>query len=341
MDVEVSPADALNAVVVRPVEPGEVPRWLELMRAHHYLGFKKSAGKRILYVATINDEWVALLSWAAAALHVKCRDQWIGWDKAVKRLRLKQVTGNTRFLMLPGRSVKNLASRILALNLQRLCNDWRSVHGYEILLAETFVDPERFRGTCYLAQGWTPLGCTSGFGHDPRGGYALHGKPKLMLVRQLMPDAVSRLRSPLIDDKKTRSKIIVDVTKLPLEDLVESMRQLPRIRVRQGVRFSEARLLALTTCALLSGVTGYRDLTRYAKAMRPYELNRLGLRHDKTPSVWVLWRLLKRVDADRFDRHVTDWLARVRPSDAMNDFLAARDGTMPLPLLTALRKNCG
>ena len=99
-----------------------------------------------------------------------------------------------------------------------------------------------------------------------------------MLVRQLTPNTLPRLRSPLIDDPKATPKIVIDVTKLPLEDLVESMRQLPRIRARQGLWFSEPRLLALTTCALLSGVTGYRDLTRYAKKMQPYDLQRLGLR---------------------------------------------------------------
>jgi hypothetical protein len=120
MDVELNNKTLLAAVVVRPIEAHELPRWLELVRAHHYLGFGKSAGKRILYVATIDGEWAALLSWAAAALHVRCRDQWIGWDKAVKRRRLKQITNNTRFLILPGVHVKNLASRVLALNLRRI-----------------------------------------------------------------------------------------------------------------------------------------------------------------------------------------------------------------------------
>lgn len=340
MDVELNNKAPLAAVVVRPIEAHELPRWLELVRAHHYLGFGKSAGKRILYVATIDGEWAALLSWAAAALHVRCRDQWIGWDKAVKRRRLKQITNNTRFLILPGVHVKNLASRVLALNLRRIRDDWHAQHGYEILLAETFVDPERYRGTCYLAQGWTPLGLTDGFGHDPRGAYARHGKPKIMLVRQLVPDATQRLRSLLNSDNDT-PQIIIDVAKLPLDDLVEHMRQIPRVRTQPGQWYPEARLLALTTCALLSGVTGYRAVARYAKTIEPHHLKRLGIKRDRTPSVWVIWRLLKRVDADLFDRHVTEWLKRVRPSEALNDILAALGGGKPLPLLTSLRSNCG
>jgi len=340
MDVDANNDAALHAVVVRPIEASELPRWLELMRAHHYLGFGKSAGKRIFYVATVNGEWVALLSWAAAALHVRCRDQWIGWDKAVKRLRLKQVTNNTRFLILPGVRVNNLASRILALNIRRLRDDWRAQHGYDILLAETFIDPERYRGTCYLAQGWTSLGLTDGFGHNPRGAYARHGKPKLMLVRQLVSDTTKRLRSPLMDNPD-RAVIILDVAKLPLGDLVEHMCQIPQIRAGHGQWFTQAKLLALTTCALLSGVGGYREMTRYAKAMEAHHLERMGIKAGMAPSVWVFWRLLKRIDAELFDRHVTEWLRRVRPSEAMNDMLAALGGATPLPLLTTLRKNCG
>ncbi|MHB1952015.1 MAG: Druantia anti-phage system protein DruA [Acidiferrobacteraceae bacterium] len=332
--------DALDVVVVRPVEPGEVQRWLDLMRAHHYLGFGKSAGKRILYVATVGDEWVALLSWAAAALHVKCRDRWIGWDKAVKRHRLKQVTNNTRFLILPGTQIKNLASKVLALNLKRLRRDWRALHGYDVLLAETFVDPERYRGTCYLAQGWTPLGLTDGFGHDPRGTYAHHGKPKLMLVKELVRCARQRLRSLLADNVDT-PKVIIDVAKLPLDDLVEHMRQIPRINPRRGQFFTEARLLAVAACALLAGADGYRELTRYAKSMEPDDLKRLGIKPTRLPSLWSLWRLLKRIDANLFDRHLTEWLKRVCPSDAMNDVIAALGGARPLPLLTTLRSNCG
>ena len=340
MEADVNRSDTLDTVIVRPVDPSEIARWLEIMRAHHYLGFGKSAGKRILYVATIGDEWVAILSWAAAALHVKCRDNWIGWDHAQKRHRLHQITNNTRFLILPGVQIKNLASKVLALNLKRLRADWRTQHGYDVLLAETFVDPERYRGTCYLAQGWMPLGLTEGFGHDPRGAYAHHGMPKLMLVKELERRARQRLRALLADNTEA-PKIVIDVTKLPLDDLVEHMRQIPSIYPRRGQWFTEARLLAVAACALLAGADGYRELARYAQTMAPDDLKRLGIKRDRTPSLWSLWRILKRIDAQLFDRHLTEWLRRVRPSDAMNDMLSALGGAKPLPLLTTLRSNCG
>jgi hypothetical protein len=327
----------LNHVFVRPVEAHEVPRWLQTMREHHYLGFGKSAGKRILYVATFEDKWVALLSWSAAALHVRCRDQWIGWDQTVKRRRLRHVTNNSRFLVLPGIAVKNLASKALALNIKRLREDWLDQHGYEVLLAETFVDPERYRGTCYLAQGWRSLGQTEGFGHDPRGSYTYHGKPKLVFVRELVSNATYHLRSALFSEHKT-TKVVTDVTKLPLNDLVEHMRQLPRVRVRSGYLYTEAKLLALSACALLSGATGYRAIARYAENLNEQTIERLGIKTNKRPTLSILWRLLKRVDAEQFDRHIVAWFRQVHRSVAMQEILDSYENAKPLPLLSGIHK---
>lgn len=334
-------SDPLQDVVVRPIVPSESQRWLDLMRAHHYLGFGKSQGKHIRYVATIGGEWVALISWAAAALHVRCRDEWIGWDRAIKRQRLRHVTNNSRFLILPGVAIKNLASRILALNLKRLCDDWRARHGYDVVLVETFVDPERYLGTCYLAQGWSAIGLTEGFGHDPRGGYAMHGKPKRMLVRQLTSNALQYLRTPIVEQNANGPRIVLDVSKLPIEGLVHIMRGMPKIR-RNQKDFHETPLLALAACAFLSGARGYRGVTRFAASMPACDMRRLGLRPQQRPSRGVIWPLLKRADAELFDRNVTEWLKlNLRPSAAMNDVISALSDRTPLQLLTALRNDGG
>ena len=153
----------LNSLIVRPVLSSEKPHWRELMARFHYLGFSKTAGESILYVACIKDEAVALLSWAAPALHVGARESWIGWNDLVRKKRLQFVINNTRFLILPGIVIKNLASKVLALNTQRLNRDWMEFYGHQIYLAETFVDPTRFNGTCYRAAGWLDLGRTAGF----------------------------------------------------------------------------------------------------------------------------------------------------------------------------------
>jgi len=95
------------------------------------------------YVAHHDNRWLALLGWGAAALKCKARDQWIGWTQALKLQRLALVANNSRFLILPDVNVPNLASRVLALNLKRLSDDWLETHGHPIYLAETFVDPHQ------------------------------------------------------------------------------------------------------------------------------------------------------------------------------------------------------
>jgi hypothetical protein len=331
--------ERLGAVIVRPVEQDEVPRWLELMRAHHYLGFGKSAGKRILYVATLDGQWVAQLAWAAAALNVQCRDQWIGWDKVAKRHRLQQVTNNTRFLILPGPARANLASHVLAKNLRRLADDWHARHGHGLLLAETFVDPSRFRGTCYIAQGWTVLGETRGFGHHPQGTYERHGQPKTMLVRPLVRDARERLRSPLFEDSTGVPRLMLDVGKLPIEGeggLFDAMLAVPSVRQRWTATYPQYKLLALATCAMLSGARTHYDIFRYMKSLTPAQLKPMALNPAKLPSRWTFWRVLNRIDAEMFDRHVGEWLARVWRDDALTIAPQIRGGT--LPLLTSLRR---
>lgn len=331
----------LRDVVVRPVEQHDVPRWLELMRSHHYLGFGKSAGKRILYAATLDGEWVALLSWAAAALHVRCRDEWIGWDRLAKRHRLRQITNNTRFLMLPGLTLPNLASRVLALNIQRLRKDWSVHHGHEVVLAETFVDPTRFRGTCYIAQGWVAVGTTEGFGHHPRGAYQRHDNPKMMLVRPLVLDACERLRNPLFtDDEDGSSRLLLDVGKLPIDGdggLMNAMRRIPSVR-ESNASYPQCRILALAVCAMLSGARSHHDIARYMKSLTPSELERLGLSPNRLPSRWTIWRLLNRLDATVFDRHVGEWLSCALRTDARRNVLDhAMGGARSPPLLGALR----
>jgi len=163
-------------LVVRTVRREEQARWRTLMQRHHYLGFERIVGESLCYVAIRGADWVALLGWGSAALKCGPRDQWIGWDRALQWRRLHLMTNNVRFLILPEGQEPNLASRILALNLKRLSQDWELYYGHPILLAETFVDGARFRGTCYRAAGWQVLGQTRGFAKRNRH-YWRHCRP--------------------------------------------------------------------------------------------------------------------------------------------------------------------
>ncbi len=144
----------VSRVRVRLIGADERREWDRLMRAHHYLGLTALVGRSLRYVAEVDGLWLALVGWASAALKCASRDRWIGWSPTLQWQRLNLIANNSRFLLLPGERVPNLASRILGLTLARLSADWQAVHGHRLLLAETFIDPSRFRGTCYRAANW-------------------------------------------------------------------------------------------------------------------------------------------------------------------------------------------
>ena len=135
----------LCEVVVRPIRSFEEFRYQDLMQQHHYLGSLPKIGETLWYVATWREEWVALLSFSAAALKCAARDRWIGWDFRHQYGRLQLLVNNSRFLILPGWQVPNLGSRILSLCQRRLSSRWEETFGHPVVLLETFVDPQRFR----------------------------------------------------------------------------------------------------------------------------------------------------------------------------------------------------
>ena len=154
----------LSEVLVQPVRPLEQQRFQKLMQEHHYLGALPKISETLWYIATFGDRWIALLSFSAAALKCSARDRWIGWNFRYQYDRLKLVTNNSRFLILPDWHFPNLASRILSLCQKRLPADWQAVFGHPLVLLETFVEIARFAGTSYKAANWICVGNTKGRG---------------------------------------------------------------------------------------------------------------------------------------------------------------------------------
>lgn len=160
------------------------PLYNSLAQQHHYLGYKQIVGNHLKYIAFIDDRPVACLGWGSAAWSVKSRDAFIGWDKKTKEQRLHFVANNTRFLVLPWVKVKCLASKILALNIKSISDDWMKTYHHPLYLLETFVEQSRFKGTCYKAANWIRVGQTKGTaksGHD----HLVHGNIKDVLLYPL------------------------------------------------------------------------------------------------------------------------------------------------------------
>ena len=137
-----------------------------LVQQHHYLGYRQPVGEHLKYLVTAQGRPIACFCWSSAPRHLAPRDQYIGWPPATRKANLRLVAYQTRFLILPWVRVPHLASHLLGRMSRQLSRDWERVYAHPIYFTETFVDPERNRGTCYRAANWTALGLTKGRGKD-------------------------------------------------------------------------------------------------------------------------------------------------------------------------------
>jgi len=174
--------------------------WDQLVCQHHYLGYQRLLGHRLKYLAFIQDQPVAALSFSAPALKLRVRDHYIGWSAEQRKTNLCRIANNSRFLIPGWVEVKNLASHVLALTLSRLSRDWEERFGKRLWLVETFVDPARFKGTSYRAANWKFIGQTFGSGKQGKG-YVYHGCIKEVYVYELDP----HFREKIGCEKKTYS----------------------------------------------------------------------------------------------------------------------------------------
>ena len=159
------PLAALQPLRLETVTAGspDYASFLRYLARHHYLGFRGPVGENIAYLARdCQGRDLACILFGAAAWKTKPRDSWIGWDDATRARRLPLLANNSRFLILPWVRVPHLASHILGRITRRLATDWRARYGHPVWLAETFVERQRFRGTCYRAANWTCVGQTQG-----------------------------------------------------------------------------------------------------------------------------------------------------------------------------------
>src|SRR6516225_10843055 len=142
---------------LQPIELQQVRRTVDeplfnsLMEQHHYLKYEQPVGEHLKYLAWAHGRPIACLAWSSAPRHLGSRDRYIGWSAEARRRNIRFIAYNTRFLILPWVRIENLASHLLARMAARISEDWQQMYGHPIYFLETFVDPERFRGTCYRA----------------------------------------------------------------------------------------------------------------------------------------------------------------------------------------------
>jgi len=137
--------------------------WRIILDNHHYLGSGSLCGAQIRYVVKSSKYGhIGALSFSSAAWAMKDRDRHIGWSDAARVANLDRVVVNNRFLILPTVQVKNLASHVLGLTCRRLADDWQQRYNTRPVFLETFIESDKFKGTCYRAANWQAVGHTAG-----------------------------------------------------------------------------------------------------------------------------------------------------------------------------------
>ena len=162
-------------------------RWNTQMARYHYLRYQTLVGRILKYRIYLGTEEVGLMGWSSPSWKLASRDAYIGWDATTRERNLQGIANNHRFLIFPWVKIKNLASHVLSLAVRRVARDWREKYGTRLWLLESFVDPSRFRGTCYKAANWIYLGQSQG--SSKRGNaYVYHGQVKDVYVYPLATD---------------------------------------------------------------------------------------------------------------------------------------------------------
>ncbi len=158
------PVNQLPHLQLQMVNKTNSSLWNEYVERYHYLGYTRLPGAQLRYFITTNGQILALTGFGAAAWQTSPRDKFIGWDHEQRKRNLHLIVNNARFLILPWVRSKNLASKILALNARQLPYDWENKYNIRPVLMESFVEKNRFAGTCYKAANWCNVGQTKGRG---------------------------------------------------------------------------------------------------------------------------------------------------------------------------------
>jgi hypothetical protein len=306
---------------VRPLAAGELERFEGLLAEKHYLGAAPPVGDFLHQVVLRDGQWVALLVWGPAALKLKDREQWIGWNRGLAAERLKLVVQNRRYLLLHDRGTEpNLASAALAAACRALPGAWQERFGYAPLIAESFTDPEIYSGTCYKASGWQPVGMSEGNSRHRADFFVPNGRPKRLWLKELCPQARQKACATPLPPEHAQAVMDAAHGVLPLNQpqrrsLMEVLRAAPDPRGK-NTRFRIRPVLSIVSMALLCGARQISEIARFANRLLPRQRAELGLpikkgtrRFYEVPSYDVFYEVLTRMDPQAFATLLSDWLS--------------------------------
>lgn len=316
----------LEEVTIELITPAERERYDLLMERDHYLHNATAVGQVLRYVACYRGQRIALLTFCSAALHLKFRDRLFNWTPRQVSERRHLIAQNSRFLILPSTGKwPNLASRVLKLTCDRLSEDWKQHFGHPVLYAETFVDPQRYRGTCYKAAGWQALGQTKGFERSRQDFYVDKDHPKELWVRELAPNALAQLQArelaPDLRNGHAPPPPPPPVSTASMGSFWEFARErLTDPRKSQGQRHNLASIVTLAALAIASGCQGPHAIAEFAKSLNHGQRRQLrfrrivGTRHQfEVPCERTFERVFKIIDCDNLRSVYSEWMATVDP----------------------------
>ena len=348
-----SESDVVKRMTVRLLVETERSEFDRLLEEKHYLHESTLAGQTLRYIAELDGQWMALVTFSAAALHLKARERWIGWSARQRARRLSLVVNNSRFLVLAERQrYPNLASRVLGLCLRRLSQDWQEHWGHPVLVVESFVDETQYRGTCYRACGFEAVGVTAGFARASRDFYAHHGQPKQLYLRELRPRARRLLRQARWPEEMAAYEAPLSgpcpFQAPALEQLLDRLGELADGRRGHGLRHRQRYVLACAAVATLMRACGYRAFENTCKKFTQRQLKALGCvadhdGHYSGPSDSTFQRSFCRVPVRQMAAIIGSWLieqevseiARLAVDGKVLRGSGRRDGK-PLQLLSAV-----
>lgn len=312
-------SEILRRITVRLIRAEERERFDRDLEEEHYLHSARLGGRSLRYVAELDGQWIALITFSAPALNIKSREKWIKWSPRQRARRLCFVVNNSRFLVLTNRErYPNVASKIMALCLKRVDADWQEHWGNPVLIVESFVDESKYRGTCYRACGFAEVGLTAGYGRSSRDFYTEHGKPKQLYLRELRPGAAALLRRGRLPAELAEHEGTIGgpcpLQAAALGSLLDLFKGQGDKRRGHGLRHRQPFVLACATTAMLMGAGGYQAFEDECSKLTQRQLRALGCRWNEKkkafvpPSDSTFFRVLSKLDAAEFELAVDQWM---------------------------------